>query len=141
MILELLLNRHMSSHSSFFFSVTVFFFKQVLFLTAGRKTLHHSNIFIYIYLYLYWITGINFSSNKYLKIPYYCALRFITSCGNLMHHFTLYNIAKCPSLSVHRLFIYRSVLGLLLLSVCVHAYKQKSLCPVLSGCTTNVTQG
>ncbi len=64
--------------------------------------------------------------DTYLKKPdtvYHCALRFITGCGNLVHHCTLYATANCPSLSARRLscwmvFIYKSLLGLVPTYLC-----------------------
>lgn len=52
-----------------------------------------------------------------LDTVYHSALRFLTGCGNRVHHCTLYATANCPSLSVRRLsrwltFVYKSLIGL-----------------------------
>ena len=60
------------------------------------------------------------ASEQYLKkldTVYHCALRFITGCGNLMHHCTLYTTAQCSSLYARRqthwlFFLYKSLLKL-----------------------------
>lgn len=61
---------------------------------------------------------------KKLDTVYHCALHFITGCGNLVHHCTLYAAAKWPSLHIQTLLIgwllYINLnLGWFLL-ICVH---------------------
>ena len=53
-----------------------------------------------------------------IGLVYHYALRFITGCSYHVHHFSLYAVAHCSSLYVHRIshwltFIYKSILGLL----------------------------
>ncbi len=68
---------------------------------------------------------------KKLDTVYHCALRFITGCGNLVHHCTLYATANCPSLSARRLsrwmvFIYKSLLGLVPTYLCSYMCRDSS---------------
>ena len=67
---------------------------------------------------------------KKLDTVYHCALRFLTGCGNRVHHCTLYATAKCPSLSVRRLshwlfFVYKCLIGLVPSYLCVYMSTNK----------------
>ena len=58
--------------------------------------------------------------NEYLRkldTVYHSALRFVTGCGNRVHHCTLYATAGCPSLSIRRhlrwlTLVFKALIGL-----------------------------